>query len=92
MKRLLHREKKFTGEWLKTKQYFVSVLMDVVIICVLTGVKWKWGSIPVGKDEVTLGFMMYCVRKFSFGFCCYKFNFYNSAFLCLELKRSYTFG
>ncbi len=63
MKRLLHREKKFTGEWLKTKQYFVSVLMDVVIICVLTGVKWKWGSIPVGKDEVTLGFMMYCVRN-----------------------------
>ncbi len=63
MKRLLRREKKITGEWLKTKQYFVSVLIDVVIICAVTYIKWKWGSMLIGKDKVTLGFMMYCMRN-----------------------------
>ena len=63
MKRLLKKQKKYTSELLKTKQYFVSVLIDIVIIGIITGIKWKWGSILLGKDEVTLGFVMYCVRN-----------------------------
>ena len=63
MKRLLKKQKKYTSELLKTKQYFVSVLIDIVIIGIITGIKWKWGNILLGKDEVTLGFVMYCVRN-----------------------------
>lgn len=63
MKRLLKKQKKYTSELLKTKQYFVSVLIDIVIIGIITGIKWKWGSILLGKDEVTLDFVMYCVRN-----------------------------
>ena len=63
MKRLLKKYKKYTSELLKTKQYFVSVLIDIVIIGIITGIKWKWGNILLGKDEVTLGFVMYCVRN-----------------------------
>ncbi len=63
MKRLLNKRKKYTSELLKTKQYFVSVLIDIVIIGIITGIKWKWGNILLGKDEVTLGFIMHCVRN-----------------------------
>ena len=50
-----------TSEKKKAKQYGAAALLCII----MTAIKWIWGGVTLGggRDEVPLGFIIFCVRN-----------------------------
>ncbi|MEY8339019.1 hypothetical protein AALB16_13540 [Lachnospiraceae bacterium 62-35] len=54
-----------TSEILKAKQYGAAALLHILIIIIMTMAGWIWGNVTLGsgRDEISLKFIIFCVRN-----------------------------
>jgi len=57
-----------TSEKKKAKQYGAAALLCILAAVIMTAIKWIWGGVTLGggRDEVPLGFIIFCVRNVIF--------------------------
>ena len=54
-----------TSEKKKAKQYGAAALLCILAAVIMTAIKWIWGGVTLGsgRDEVPIGFIIFCVRN-----------------------------